>query len=46
MGAFENFINQTFAKADKDLSGALSFEEFLDVYQTICAGMGSLNEFA
>ena len=46
MGAFENFINQTMMTADKDLNGVLSFEEFLDVYQTICAGMGSLNEFA
>ncbi|KAL1518636.1 hypothetical protein AB1Y20_002924 [Prymnesium parvum] len=38
--AFEAFINREFATADRDLSGALTLDEFLTIYQTIKAGVG------
>lgn len=39
--AFESFVNREFAKADKDLSGTLGFEEFLSIFQAVKSGMGS-----
>ena len=35
--SYAGFIDQQFAKADKDLSGALDFEEFMTIYSTVCA---------
>jgi len=44
LGAADRYIDQLFAKADLDLSGALKFEEFLPIADDVIRAMGPASE--
>lgn len=44
LSAADRYIDQLFAKVDKDLSGALKFEEFLPIADEVMRAMGPSGE--